>query len=396
MSRTDLKRFKIVNILEIMKRVVRLADVAKAAGVSQGTASNVFNRPELVRPEVRERVEQEARRLGYAGPDPKGRLLRAGKVNAIGFVSADDMAYFFHDPFARLLMAGVAEVCDEHGAGMALVSASGENAAWSIQTALVDGFIVHCLEDGDRLIGLTRKRNLPFVAIDLDAGPGTSSILIDDEGGAFAAAHHLLELGHRKIGFVSLDARGDGRFGWVDAERIRSCNCKVERDRLTGYAAALAEHDIELDGLPIMEAPNERPGAVRYIDQLLDRVPETTAIVAMSDILALAAIDAVHARGLRVPEDVSVVGFDDIPEAATSDPPLTTVAQPIAEKGRRAARLIFEAHEPRQEILPVKLVVRSSTAAPRAEATLPARRPTRRKPVATHTVPRKRVSRSRR
>ncbi len=395
MSRTDLKRFKIVNILEIMKRVVRLADVAKAAGVSQGTASNVFNRPELVRPEVRERVEQSAQRLGYAGPDPKGRLLRAGKVNAIGFVSADDMAYFFHDPFARLLMAGIAEVCDEHGAGMALVSASsGERAAWSIETALVDGFIVHCLEDGDRLIGLTRKRNLPFVAIDLDAGPGTSSILVEDEGGAHAAAHHLLELGHRKIGFLSMDARGDGRFGFVDAERIRTCNCKVERDRLTGYAAALAEHGIELEGLPIMEAPNERAAAVRYVDELIDRAPDTTAIVAMSDILALAAMDAIQARGLRVPEDMSVVGFDDIPEAATSDPPLTTVAQPIVEKGRRAARLIFEAREPRKEILEVKLVVRGSTAPPRAQSTLApaARQPQpRRPPAGGDRVPRKRV-----
>ena len=246
---------------------------------------------------------------------------------------------------------------------MALVSASGENAAWSIKTALVDA--------SSSTAWRTATADRPTARGTSRSWPSTSTRprhQLDPDrrrARAFAAAHNLLELGHRKIGFVSLDARGDGRFGWVDAERIRSCTCKVERDRLTGYAAALAEHGIELDGLPIMEAPNERAGAVRYVDQLLDRVPETTAIVAMSDILALAAIDAVHARGLRVPEDMSVVGFDDIPEAATSDPPLTTVAQPIAEKGRRAARLIFEAHEPRQEILPVELVVRSSTAPPR-------------------------------
>ena len=352
-----------------MKRVVRLADVAKEAGVSQGTASNVFNRPELVRSEVRERVEESARRLGYAGPDPKGRLLRAGKVNAIGFVSADEMSYFFRDPFSRLLIAGIAEVCDEHGAGMALVSAgsSEENAAWSVQTALVDGFILYCLEDGDRLIALAQKRRLPFVSIDLDAGPGTSSILIEDRRGAYLAASHLLDLGHRDFGFISLETPPMmGRFGFIDADRLRNCTCKVERDRLAGYEAALAERGIAIEGLPIIQAPHDRRAAAAYAGEVLDRSPGLTAIIAMSDILALAAIDVARERGLRVPEDLSVVGFDDIPEAAASDPPLTTIMQPIMEKGRRAARLIFEAGEPRSEILEVELVVRASTAGPRA------------------------------
>src|SRR5687767_6489495 len=102
--------------------IAKLADVAKAAGVSQGTVSNVFNRPQLVRPEVRARVLNAAEELGYRGPDPKGRLLRAGKVNAIGVASPEPLAYFFDDPFARVLMAGISEACDAAGAGIALVS----------------------------------------------------------------------------------------------------------------------------------------------------------------------------------------------------------------------------------------------------------------------------------
>lgn len=347
----------------MVKPIVRLSDVARAAGVSLGTASNVFNHPALVRPEVRRRVEATARRLGYSGPDPKGRLLRAGKVNAIGIVMADDMAYFFRDPFARLLMAGIAEVCDERGAGVSLVSARRkEEAAWRIQTAVVDGFIVHCLRVGDRLISLARERKLPFVAIDLDAGPGTSSVLIDDRRGAYLAARHLLDLGHRRIGFLSLESAEDSRPGWVDAERLRSAGYKTERDRAAGYSAALAEHGLELDQLPIMELPNDRQEAARHAAELLATRPDTTAIVAMSDVLALAAIDAARTRGLRVPQDLSVVGFDDIPDAATADPPLTTIAQPIVEKGRIAARLIFEAGPARAETLGVELVVRASTA----------------------------------
>ena len=143
----------------------------RAAGVSQGTASNVFNRPELVRAEVRERVEATAEQLGYAGPDPKGRLLRAGKVHAIGARRLGAPVGLRPRPVRPLFMAGIADVCDERGAGLALVSAfddQDEAAAWNVQSALVDGFIVHCLEDGARLLDLARRRNLPFVAVDVD------------------------------------------------------------------------------------------------------------------------------------------------------------------------------------------------------------------------------------
>ena len=346
-----------------MKRSVRLTDVAKAAQVSQGTASNVFNRPELVRQEVRDRVLASARTLGYSGPDPRGRLLRAGKANAIGIVTSKEMARLFLDPYYRQLLAGVAEVCDTRGAGMALVSASShEQAAWTVETALVDGFIVHCLDDGDRLIELARKRELPFVAIDLDAGPDGSSVLIDDRGGAALAANHLLRLGHRRFAIAVPETHVDGRFGLIDAARVRSAYHQVGRDRLAGYEAALAEHGIAFDSVPIVEAPNHRPAAVGYLVDLLASAPEVTAILAMSDVLALAAIDAASAHGVRVPDQLSVVGFDDIPEAATATPALTTIAQPIADKGRRAATLIFEPGEPRNEILKVKLVKRASTA----------------------------------
>src|ERR1700754_2424050 len=102
-------------------KAVRLADVAKAAGVSHGTASNVFSRPEIVRKEVRDAVLAKAHELGYAGPDPKGRLLRAGKVNAIGVATAEPLSYFFEDPFARVVMAGISQACDATGAGISLV-----------------------------------------------------------------------------------------------------------------------------------------------------------------------------------------------------------------------------------------------------------------------------------
>ena len=164
--------------------------MAKAAGVSHGTASNVFSRPEIVRPEMRERVLAAAQKLGYGGPDPKGRLLRAGKVNAIGVATGEPLAYFFDDPFARVVMSGISHACDATGAGISLVSAiNPEQLAWNVQSALVDGFIVFCLGGGSQLVELVRERKLPFVALDYGFDdPNIASIGIDDQAGARMAA----------------------------------------------------------------------------------------------------------------------------------------------------------------------------------------------------------------
>jgi DNA-binding LacI/PurR family transcriptional regulator len=349
-----------------MPKAVKLRDVARDAGVSQGTASNVFSRPEIVRPKVRARVEESARKLGYAGPDPKGRLLRGGKVNAIGVVVSEKLTDFFNDPYNRAFMAGITEVCDERGAGVSLISAADERQLnWNIESAVVDGFVLQCVEDGSRLVDLARRRKLPFVAIDLDAGPDMSSLDVDHRGGARLAAEHLVRLGHRRIGVLALEFVWDGRFGRVDAARWSAAEDGVTLERLLGYQDALAAAGVSLDDVVVFETPNEPGPAKEMAAALLDAAPGITAILAMSDILALAAVAVAQARGLNVPRDLSVVGFDDIPEAAAASPPLTTVRQPIVEKGRRAATLIFEHGPPRKELLPIDLAVRESTAPPR-------------------------------
>jgi DNA-binding LacI/PurR family transcriptional regulator len=361
---------------------IKLVDVAKAAGVSQGTASNVFNRPELVRPEVRERVEAAAKQLGYEGPDPKGRLLRAGKVNAIGVVVHERLRVFLEDPHDLTMLTGIAEVCDARGSGMAMISAYREDEApaWSIKSAIVDGFIVFCLEEGDRLLEEVRRRKLPFVAIDQDPGPNASSVRIDDRGGARMAAEHLVRLGHRRFGILALELSGDWHYGPVTPERRRSARYESTRRRLDGYseslaaagpenlrnqldgyAEPLAAAGIDIDAVPIMEVLHTRKNAAEATAELLARWPDTTAILAMSDLLALGVLDYAEASGIAVPERLSVIGFDDIPGAATAHPPLTTIAQPIRDKGRLAAKLIFENGPPRTEVLDVKLVVRDST-----------------------------------
>ncbi|TJW36680.1 MAG: LacI family DNA-binding transcriptional regulator, partial [Mesorhizobium sp.] len=239
-------------------RPVRLADIAKAAGVSHGTASNVFSRPEIVRQEVRERVKAVAEAMGYAGPDPKGRLLRAGKVNAIGVATTEPLSYFFDDPFARVMMSGISEACDATGAGIALVSAGNqEKLAWNIQSALVDGFILFCIEGGSRLVELTRERKLPFVALELGFHDETiSAIGVDNVAGGRLAARHLAELGHRRFAVLSLTL-GEDRTGFVTPEEVRSAIYTGTRDRLAGYFEELSRFGVDTTKIPVFETENE-------------------------------------------------------------------------------------------------------------------------------------------
>ncbi|WP_448951852.1 LacI family DNA-binding transcriptional regulator [Labrys neptuniae] len=351
-----------------MDKVIRLADVAKAAGVSQGTASNVFNRPRLVRPEVRERVEAIAASLGYRGPDPKGRLLRAGKVNALGIVTAEPLSYFFEDPFARLMMAEISQACDERGAGIALVSAANEQKlAWNVQSALVDGFILFCIDEGPRLVELTRERQLPFVALHLGTRDETiAAIGVDNFAGAKAAAAYLAGLGHRRFAILSMPF-ADDHAGPVTRRAVETALYTSSRDRVLGYLAGLAAHGVDTAGMPIFETQGEDSDVRSALEQLFAAPAPPTALLAMSDRIAFAALAWLQQRGLAVPGDISVIGFDGVPESAWSEPPLTTIAQPIAAMGRLAVEMILDRPEKteRREFA-TELVVRGSTAAPKS------------------------------
>lgn len=344
-------------------RPVRLADIAKAAGVSHGTASNVFARPEIVREEVRERVKAAAEAMGYAGPDPKGRLLRAGKVNAIGVATGEPLSYFFDDPFARVMMASISQACDATGAGISLVSAANsEQLAWNIQSALVDGFIVFCMEGDSRLVQLARERKLPFVALDLDSDDqAVAAIGVDNIEGAGLAARHLAELGHRRFAVLTLPCV-DGGVGAVTQAQVEKALFSATRDRLRGYFGELVRFGIDVSNVPIYETVNDEKSVWAGLDHIFAGSRTPTAILAMSDKIALHALDWLRQHGIAVPGDVSIVGFDGVPEGADSKPPLTTVAQPIAEMGRRAVKAILENDGSlSRQLLPVDLVVRSSS-----------------------------------
>ncbi|MCR6635089.1 LacI family DNA-binding transcriptional regulator [Devosia sp.] len=348
---------------------VRLRDVARVAGVSQGTASNVFNRPEIVRQEVRERVEAAAKELGYAGPSLTGRLLRAGKINAIGVATAEPLTYFFEDQWARTMMAAIAAECDKQGAGLSIVSAMNRGRpAWNIQSALVDGLILLCAEEGPALIGQTEKRELPFVALGLEEStidaPGVG---IDNRDGARQAAEHLVALGHRRIAILGIGESWNAL--WPTPEEVLATPYLTVRDRAEGYWAGLATAGIAAADVPYADTDAERETVWAAMSRLFAAERPPTGVLAMSDRVALFAIEWLKGNGRRVPEDVSVVGFDGIPEGADTLPALTTVQQPFQELAARAVGAILGGEEiAARTVLPLPLVVRGSTGpAPKSE-----------------------------
>lgn len=349
------------------ERTARLADVAREAGVSQGTVSNVFNKPDLVREEVRERVLSVARTLGYHGPDPRGRMLRAGKANAIGVASVEPLSFFFRDPFARILMTGITEESQVHGAGVSLISAGDEGElAWNVRNALVDGLILFCLEGARELIAAARERQLPFVALALGhEDPSVAAVGIDNVGGARLAAQHLIDLGHRKFAVLGLRF-SEHDSGLIGLDQMHRVTYSASRDRVTGYFEALTKAGIDAGTVPVYETQDDEATIVAALEAIFNAPRPPTALLAQSDRMALFAIDWLKGRGLSVPGDVSIVGFDGVPESATSKPPLTTIAQPIADIGRNAVQVILEGETGRRRrILDVALVVRGSTARPR-------------------------------
>lgn len=345
---------------------IKLKDVAKAAGVSQGTASNVFSKPDVVRDEVREHVLAVAKALGYAGPSITGRLLRQGRVNAVGVAAIEPLNYFFEDLWARQLMSEISEICDARGAGVALVSArNDERLAWNIQSALVDGFILLCVEGGEKLVDITRQRQLPYVALAIGAADSSiPAIGVDNVSGARMAAEHVIGLGHNHLAILSTSLSEHG-VGLKSEAEVRAANYSTSRDRAVGYWQAMSAAGIDRAAVPVFETREDEASTHAAMATMFAAAEPPTAILAMSDKIAMHAVDWLFRNGRSVPGDVSIVGFDGVPEGAVATPKLTTIAQPMAEIARRAVEAALGGVQVEgRQVLQTELVVRETTSRP--------------------------------
>jgi DNA-binding LacI/PurR family transcriptional regulator len=340
-------------------RAVTLATVAEDVGVSRMTVSNAYNRPDQLSPELRERVLAAADRLGYSGPDPVARTLSRGKTGSVGLVLDYPLTLAFRDPGTVQFLHGVAAGCEEQALGLSLVPRIEGAGATLVQRALVDGFVLYCVAPTDSRMDAIRARKLPYVRVDFDPEPGLLDVNIDDEAAARVVADHLTALGHRRIGIV-LPHDHPGSTG---PEAQFGAWHHVTTSRLAGWRAGLEAAGIDWSTVPVAGGPGKMPEAGRVAGaRLLDRADRPTAIIALSDVLALGVLEAAAERGIAVPSELSVAGFDDVPEAAAATPPLTTIRQPHQTKGSEAVRLLIEAPDSESVLLPTELVVRASTA----------------------------------
>lgn len=352
-----------------LSRRPTLDTVARALGVSRMTVSNAYNKPDQLSARTREAVLATARTLGYGGPSATGRSLRRGTSGTVGVLLTESLPYAFADPGTIAFLHGLTtELAGAHR-GLQLIPSDGDGDSTLalVRGAIVDAFVVSGLDEADPVVSALRERRVPLVTAGSPRLPGVPFVSVANAQAARGAAEALIALGHTRIATISyraqLRAAGDG-----ELVAVHQCF----HDRLLGYRHAFAAAGLP-DGAPWTRAAstNSRAGGREAALQLLSLPAATrpTALLAMTDVLALGAIDAAHELGFTVPDDVSVVGFDDIEEARRSTPPLTTVRQGLFEQGRHAAALalaMVAGGVTPDEAFPTELVVRGSTAPPPA------------------------------
>jgi DNA-binding LacI/PurR family transcriptional regulator len=343
---------------------VTLQTVAEKVGVSRMTVSNAFSRPDQLSETLRSRILAAAAELGYSGPDPAARALAKGSAGSVGVLMTDSLSYAFTDEVATGFLGAVTAELAPTGLALSLVSSTATGSRVPARDVPMDGALVYsCLGDSAALDWLVR-RGLPLVYVDQDAPPDAPSVNVDDRGGARAAAQHLVDLGHRRIGIVSGELHGHVAL----VEPSMASERHVSRERMLGWTDALSAVGVE--PLVVRQALMPEDGGYQAAGVLFDLAEPPTAILCFSDVMAYWVVRAAEDRGLAVPGDLSVVGFDDNPLAGRMRPALTTVRQDVAAKGRAAAAALTEAietvqaggtPEPRHVLLPTELVVRDST-----------------------------------
>jgi DNA-binding LacI/PurR family transcriptional regulator len=337
-----------------------LREVGRLVGVSHTTVSNAFSRPDQLSPELREKILAAARSANYPGPNPAARMLTKGFANTVALVYADPLYHAFEDPATSAFVGSVAEACDQRGLGLLLLQGGGASLR-TVQSAAVDGLIIYSMSMEGEAIRIIAERGLPMVVVDQPLLPEVPFVGIDDHAAARACARHLKDLGHRRCAIVTFPLSSEGHCGLVAKKRLKEVCFEIPRRRIAGYLEILD------DGGPgssviIWECSraNEESGR-NALDGILQSKPHPTAILATSDRLAIGVIEAARRHLLRVPDDLAVIGFDDIPAAQLITPQLSTIHQPMAEKGRLAVSLLLKEKVVLRNKLDAKLIVRQST-----------------------------------
>ncbi len=335
----------------------RLADVAREAGVSKTAVSFAFNSPARLAPETAARIRDVAEQLGYT-PHPVARMLTRGRTLTIGVLTPQALSVVFSNPFFGAFSEGVARAAEESGYGLQFISPLHGSLATAMGRAIVDGVVAIGLSDDHPEVEQIRRAGVPMVLVDSTALPEYGSVEIDDVGGARAAAQHLIGLGHRDVLVIGVEPPAGSVA--MDPDGVTS-------RRLRGYREAFAAIGAEIPDERVIVGPASIDGGIAALNGAWEDGVRPTAVLVMSDAMAIGAMRALRDLRLTIPGDVSVVGFDDIDLAQHVDPPLTTVHQPIRRKGEEAVHLLLAVVQRRSQASPehrrleTRLIVRGST-----------------------------------
>jgi DNA-binding LacI/PurR family transcriptional regulator len=345
---------------------VTLQSIADRVGVSRMTVSNAFSRPDQLAADLRAKILAAADEVGYVGPDPAARALARGRTGSVGVLLTDQLSDAFRDQVATEFLSSIADALTREGLALTLLTSGDVVGAPSghvpARDVAMDGALIYFCNPASPDIAWLERRGLPMVSVDRDPNPDTPSVNVDDRAGARAAAQHVVELGHTRVALLTLRTS-------FEVDGVATWNFPA-RERMAGWREALEPAGIE----PEVHSSWFRPhDAVEEVARkMLDRPDRPTAVLCFSDAYAVGTIEVARSLGLRVPEDLSVVGFDDSPLALSSRPQLTTVHQELAGKGPAAVRALMAVMgterpaEPEHVMLPTSLVVRESTAPPPA------------------------------
>jgi LacI family transcriptional regulator len=326
-----------------------ISDVAKQAGVSPATVSRVIQGAKPVKPATREKVERAIEELGYV-PSAVARSLRSKRTRAVALV-VPDITNAFWTTVAR----GVEDIAQRQDYSVLLCNTD-ENPAKQLRyldvvaSQRVDGVIIAPYDSDARNLAKLRDRNIPTVIIDRRIeGWDVDSVYGDSISGARAVVKHLIGLGHRWIAMIS-----------------GPMNTSTAEDRVTGYCMALAEAGIPIDPRLIRRGEFRAASGEKLAHQVLDEGLKPTAIFAANNAIAMGVIEAVEMQGLRIPQDIALVCFDDFPYVSCLFPFLTVVVQPAYDMGANAAQLLLSrldsevSLQPRHVVLPTRLIIRHS------------------------------------
>lgn len=334
-----------------------LEDIAELAGVSRSTVSRVINEQPNVRDNVRERVLEVVQKTGYH-PNAAARALASQRSWTLGLILPHSVSFLFSDPYYPQLTKGIAQACNQYNYTLALFLVGTKEDEEKIyprvsRKGLLDGVIVQSGHHGDQwIIGRFVDANTPLVIVGRPfRSDNVSYIDIDNINASYNAVSHLIRLGRRRIGTIAGPA-----------------NSTVGIDRKEGYLKALVERGREVDESLIIEGDFTEAGGYYAMQQILSARPD--AVFVASDVMAIGAMRAARDAGLRIPEDISFVGFDDLPVATFSDMQLTTVRQPVVRFGAKAVEVLIDLIEngidpPRHIIMETELVIRDSCGAAR-------------------------------